>query len=585
MMRQNLTKDLPAAMTDSPYKRWYSAFLHSNSLALLSVFGILTGVATSLVIAWFMVSIELVLSLLEGREGSDFSGLVPLARLALPIGGALLLILLYRLTKERYHDVGIAHVIDRLQLGRGKIPLGNTLFQLVAAQIALATGFSMGKEGPAVHVGSGIASKMGRLMHRSPSQLRLLTGCGTAAAISAAFGTPLAGVMFAMEVVLMEYSLAGFIPIIASSVTAAVTIEYLMGGHPAFLAINVMPAGTEETPWLVLTGIATGLVAAALHRLIKQFASFNIVRLESKLLLAASITGLLGAMVPHMMGLGYETMEGIVTGQFAWWYLILILLTKVIGTAAAAGLGVPAGIVAPSLVIGMATGALVGFLVPGTANDSFYALIGMAGLMSALLHAPLAALTAVLELSLNAEMMFHAMIVVVLSNLTCQAIFMQPSVFQTLLSIRGLHISTHPLRNALASRFLSEIATDKFVIVTPEMDCHAIERILSFNRRLVVFRDDSGSFLIPKQTLKKQFDSWFTLEERTKINVHQYLSKVIPQRSRIAVIKEDLSLLEGIKVLQGEDVVAIQVPFNEFRIGIVTRAKLVSELTSEGELN
>ena len=564
---------------------WRTVFFQRNGLALLSLLGILTGIATSLVIAWFMVTIELVLDLFQGQADTGFAGLSHVFRFFLPVTGAVLLILLFRFTDKKIQDVGIAHVIDRLQRGRGRLPIANTVFQFVAALIALASGFSMGKEGPAVHVGAGIASKFGRELHRTPSQLRLLTGCGAAAAISSAFGTPLAGVMFAMEVVLMEYSLSGFIPIVAASVTAAATTQLIMGEHPAFLQIDVVVAQLSDAPWLIVTGIATGVVAAVMHKLIKYYLSLNLIRTEFKFLLAGLVTGVLGLFIPQIMGLGYETMDQIITGQFTWWLLFVILLAKVVATATAVGMGIPAGIVAPSLVIGMATGALVGYAVPGQANDSFYALIGMAGLMSALLHAPLAALTAVLELSLSAEMMFPAMVVVVLSNLTCQVLFLQPSIFQTLLSSRGLHINTHPMRNALASRFLTEIATDQFCVINSTMDEVMIRNLIATNRRLVVFRYANSSHLTTMNKIAKRFEKWSLLDNKSEIDLITYLAKELPERSRIAVIDQDISLLEGIKVLQNDDVVGIQVPVDEFRIALVTRSKLSSVLTTEGELH
>jgi H+/Cl- antiporter ClcA len=564
---------------------WRTIFFQRNGLALLSLLGILTGIATSLVIAWFMVTIELVIALFQGQSDLGFAGLSEAFRFFLPIAGALLLILLFRFTDKKIQDVGIAHVIDRLQRGRGRLPVANTLFQFLAALIALASGFSVGKEGPAVHVGAGIASKVGRELHQTPSQIRLLTGCGAAAAISSAFGTPLAGVMFAMEVVLMEYSLSGFIPIVAASVTGAAVTQWLVGAHPAFLQIDVAVAQLSDAPWLILTGIATGVVAAILHKLIKYHLSLNLIRTEYRFLIAGLVTGLLGLFIPQIMGLGYETMDSIITGQFTWYILLAILVAKVIATATAVGMGIPAGIVAPSLVIGMATGALVGYAVPGVANDSFYALIGMAGVMSALLHAPLAALTAVLELSLSAEMMFPAMIVVVLSNLTCQVLFLQPPIFQTLLSSRGLHINTHPLRNALASRFLTEIATDQFCVINPSMDEPMINSLIETNRRLVVFRYANSSHLTTMHKVSKRFEKWRLLENKMEIDLIDYLAKELPDRSRIAVIDHDISLLEGIKILQNDDVVGIQVPLDEFRIALVTRSKLSSVLTTEGELH
>ena len=566
-------------------KHWQMVFFQGNGLALLSILGILTGVATSLIIAWFMISIDTLLALLHGEKSAGFAGFTPWMRLTLPLVGALCLIALFRFTPKKIQEIGITHVIDRLQRGRAKLPVGNIFFQFFSALIALASGFSLGKEGPAVHVGSGIANRMGLELNRSPSQLRLLTGCGTAAAISAAFGTPLAGVMFAMEVVLMEYSLNGFIPIVAASVTAAATAQLFLGDHPAFFQIDIKAISLIDGPWLILTGIATGAVAAIMHKLIKQFLSMNLVRIEYRFLIAGLITGLLGMLLPQVMGLGYDTMNAIITGQFVWWILLAILVAKVIATSAAVGLGVPAGIVAPSLVIGMAVGGVIGFLAPGQGNDSFYALIGMAGMMSALLHAPLAALTAVLELSQNAEMMFPAMVVVVLSNLTCQVLFLQPSIFQTLLANKGLHITTHPMRHALSSRFLTEIASEQFALITEGMDDEIIEGLIATSRKLVVFRYGNGSFLVTMTAIAKQYENWTLLESRESVPLIDFLAKIIPDRSRISIISSDISLLEAIKILQNDDVVGIQVPLDEFRIGLVTRSKLTSVLTTEGELH
>ncbi|EAR10926.1 chloride channel protein [Reinekea blandensis] len=572
-------------MSQQFLSHWRSIVFQRNGLALLSVLGVATGLATSLVIVGFMLAIDLTTSALQAGQETGFEGFSPWVRLLLPLTGSVLLILLYRLTPTERQDVGITHVIDRLQRGRGRLPLGNTFFQFFAALITLTGGFSLGKEGPAVHVGSGIASRLGLAVHRSPSQLRLLTGCGTAAAISAAFGTPLAGVLFAMEVVLMEYSLTGFIPIIAAAVTATVSTQFIMGEHPVFLQVSFDSSADLPFVWLVVLGVATGAIAALMHKFIKQILALNIVNREWRFLTAGLITGLIGMALPQILGLGYGTMNSIAAGELGFMLLLAVLVGKIAATSVAVGFGIPAGIVAPSLVIGMATGALIGGLAPDQSNNAVFALVGMAGMMSALLHAPLAALTAVLELSLTAETMFPAMVVVVLSNLTCQVVFLQPSIFQTLLSNKGLNISTHPMRNALASRFLTEIATTQFVIINDQMDEEAIRDVAASNRRLVIFRLAKSSHLVTMNALQKRFEKWQGLENRDDINLFQYLANDLPDRSRIAVIQEDLSLLEGLRIFQSDDVVGIQVPLDEFRIGLITRSKLSSVLTTEGDLH
>lgn len=566
-------------------KQWRYSVFSDNGLALLSFLGILVGITTSLVIGWFMVSIDVVLAFFQTGDKPGFNGFTSIERLFLPLLGASLLIILFWLTPKKFHDVGIVHVIDRLQRGRSKIPIGNVIFQFFTALTVLTSGFSMGKEGPAVHVGSGIGSKVGREVHRTPSQLRLLTGCGTAAAISSAFGTPLAGVMFAMEVVLREYSLNGFIPIVAASVAAAIATQFIFSGHHSAFALDVVFSGDFDAHWVILAGVFTGIIAALLHRLVKIFSGIQNQRRESRFLLAALITGVLGYFLPQIMGLGYESMNAMLAGHYAWPLLLAILLGKIVATSAAVGLGIPAGIVAPSLFIGMAAGGLIGFIVPGAGNDAFYSLIGMAGVMSALLHAPLAALTAVLELSFSAEIMFPAMIVVVISNLTCQVLFQQPSIFQTLLANIGLNISTHPMRNALASRFLTEIASESFAVIRHDMDEAQVNVALSTGKKLTIFRTNKVSHLVTTHSLLARLESWLALERKEQIDLIAYLAQVIPERSRVAILDNDISLLEAIRLLHNEDVVGLQVPLDDFRIGLVSRSKLTSVLTAEGDIH
>ena len=286
------------------------------------------------------------------------------------------------------------------------------------------------------------------------------------------------------------------------------------------------------------------------------------------------------------MGIGFDTIPFVLSVDMSLWALAMILLAKIVATGSAIGLGIPAGIVGPAMVIGLFLGALIGRLLPGEAPIELYALLGMAGVMSGLLHAPLAATTAVLEMSLDATLMFPTMIVVVVSNLTCQVLFQQPSIFRTMLSSRGLHISTHPLRNALASRYLAEISTTHFNVITVNMEIENIVQIADLKQKLFVFRSNANaSYLFTHTYLAQRIETWRALKDHESQSLYGFLNLGLPERSRITILSEDTSLLEGIKIFQGEDVSAIQVPLDAFRIGLVTRQKLTSVLTSEGELN
>lgn len=557
----------------------------NSSLVLLSFVAALVGVATSLIIAWFMVAIDQITSLLNQDNNQGFIGLTSYWHFGLPILGSLLLIAMYRATPGRMHDVGIAHVIDRLRRGRAHLPISNAIFQFFTAIISLGSGFSVGKEGPSVHIGSAIGSRIGRELHRAPSQLRLLTGCGCAAAISAAFSTPLAGVLFAMEVVLMEYSLAGFIPVIIAAVVAAVATEFLLGGHPAFLSITLPEGAIDQWGWLVLTGLICGVVAVLFHFLVKQFLNIKLVRLESRLLLAGIITGAIAFFVPHVMGLGYETIDAVITNELTWIFLLALLLAKVFASAAALGLGIPAGTVAPALVIGVTCGALVGQLVPGEDNDAIFALLGMAGMMSALLHAPLAALAAVLELSLLADIMFPAMIVVILANLVCQVVFQQPSIFKTMLAHRGLTITTHPVRNALASRFVSEISHTNFIELSQTTLPETKYAKPMGNKMVALIQTEAGTQILWAEEFNKLLEGWHSAENNDSISFYDYIKTNLPSGHQVVHVDEDISLLQAIEMFQQSQTSAILAPKYHSNNGLITRAQLTEILTKEGDLH
>ncbi|GGX53816.1 chloride channel protein [Saccharospirillum salsuginis] len=572
-------------MPEFGFSRWRTWLKQSDGLFTLVLLGVVTGIATSAVMALFLSTLDAVLHLLNGESLEDFESLSAAMRFALPVVGSLLLILLFRFTPNHVQTVGVAHVLDRLRRGRGRLPAGNAIFQFVAALIALGSGHSVGKEGPAVHIGAGIANQLGQATHRVPSQLRLLTGCGTAAAISSAFDTPLAGVLFAMEVVLMEYSLLGFTPIIASAVTAAVTTRWFMGEHPAFVTDPFSVGGLADLPALLLTGLMIGLFAVVFHRLVRTFLRMRVHARALRLLLAGVIAGALALVVPQILGSGFDTVNAALANELGWTALLVILVAKIVATAAAIGLGVPAGLIGPTLVMGACAGGVIGALMPGAADPAFYALLGMAAMMSAVLHAPLAALAAVLELSLNAHAMFPAMVVVLGANLVCQHAFKQPSLFRALLEAQGLTIETHPVRIALSQRFLSELASSQFDRLDLTLDEDRIGKVLKGPYRWVMIQIENDSYLLSKPVLNEFYVDWVQLNADTRRPLGDALRQAVPPYSRLVQLDGDITLLGAVKLLKREDTAGFMLPLDDDRVGLVTRGQLVSVLTSEGDIH
>src|SRR5690606_38345652 len=300
------------------------------------------------------------------------------------------------------------------------------------------SGHSVGREGPSVHLGAATGSQLGQWLRLPNNSLRSLVACGTAAAIGASFNTPLAGVAFAMEGVLMEYTIAGFLPVILAAVSATALMRLFYGDDLAFSVPSLHMESLLEIPYFLLSGLLIGALAAGFIQLLRSIARLAYGRAVVLRCLAAGIgVGLCGLLVPEVMGLGYDTVNQALLGQIGLLALLAIVAFKTIATGIAIGAGLPGGVIGPTFVIGAAAGGvlgqLAGQLAPGAASSvGFYALIGMGAMMSASLRAPLAAITAMLELTGNPNVIMPGMLTVAAATLVCSEVFKQGSVFTVL---------------------------------------------------------------------------------------------------------------------------------------------------------
>jgi CIC family chloride channel protein len=280
--------------------------------------------------------------------------------------------------------------------------------------------------------------------------VRTLVACGAAAAIAGSFNTPIAGVIFAMEVVMMEYTIGSFIPVIIAAVVTTVMAQYVHGAEQAFTVPAQHMGSLLEIPYIVLAGIAVGCVASAFIRLVQEFARLGNRPFWLRAFAAGGITGLAALIVPEVMGVGYDTVNGAMLGQIAVTSLLLIVVMKVLCSAAAVGLGLPVGLIGPTFVVGAALGGVLGwlgnFLYPDAgASVGLYVTLGMAAMMGAVLQAPLAALMAVLELTANPRLILPAMLIIVVAALVTSVVFRQKSAFLLTLETLGLKYPPDPV--------------------------------------------------------------------------------------------------------------------------------------------
>jgi len=419
------------------YRRYLAN--HDSAMAY-AVLGVVGGVASGLVVLAFELAIRAVARMFGvGGDGEGFEDLPRWMAFALPAAGASVLGASYMLLKPADRETGIVHVISRMHSHYGALPLRNALLQFGAGAFALGTGQSGGREGPGVHLGAAINSLLGQALALPSNSLRTLIACGTAGGIAAAFNTPLAGVIFAMEVIVAEYTVAGFIPVLLAAVAASAVSRSLSGGDGALLGIPTVELNSLwEMPSILLLGFACGVAAALFIRVLRSTAQYSHWPVAARFALAGCFTGVIALAMPEVLGLGYDSLGRILDSQLLLGTLLLLALCKILTTAVSCGAGLPVGLIGPSLLIGACIGGAVGnaaqLFQPGLASDlPLYIAIGMAAVMAATLNAPLAAMLAVIELTHSIDIAMPAMLAIVAACLTNTGIFQQRSAYAQIL--------------------------------------------------------------------------------------------------------------------------------------------------------
>ncbi len=426
-----------------------------NGLSLLAFLGLICGVLSGGIIILFRLAMDSVAhGFLPNGDIESFELLTGPQRLALCVLGGLIVGLMLNSLKPKLRQVGVVHVIERLDYHQGRLTIRNALVQFFTASIALLSGHSVGREGPSIHLGAAGGSVLGRLLRVPNNSLRILVGCGVAAAISAAFNTPLAGVIFAMEVVIMDYTVIGFAPVIVAAVSATTLTRLTFGDASAISIPPIDINSIQELPIVAIMGAIIGCLAAAFIQLSLFMNSlFSKQVIWFRTTLAGIITGAIAFVLPQVMGTGYDTVDQFLSADIGLTLVVLLVLAKLVATASAVGLGVPAGLIGPSLFIGAAAGSAIGLgaagFFPDIAESGLYAMLGMAAMMAATLQAPLAALIYLLELTANQSIILPGMTAVITASLVTQVVFGKSSIYRHLMLIRGLDYRNSPLSKAL----------------------------------------------------------------------------------------------------------------------------------------
>ncbi|MEW8282834.1 MAG: chloride channel protein [Candidatus Thiodiazotropha taylori] len=552
-----------------------------DALLILSVMGLVCGFLAGMVIVLFRLLVESIqASMLPGGQVENYEALPPLIQFALPVVGGLLLGLMFVRFSKGLHVLGIPRVMERLIYHQGHLSLRGLLLQFFGAAIAIITGHSVGREGPHVFLGAASGSLLGQYLSLPNNSIRILVGCGTAAGISASFDTPLAGVIFALEVVMMEYTLISFIPIMLAAVSANSLSLMMFEGERVFDLEIIQLGSLHELAFILMLGLAAGTVSAAYVQLI-EFISDKSQKMSIWLrnLSAGVLVGLCALVAPQVMGIGYDTVNQILLGEIGLSLLALLVVAKLIATAASVGLGIPGGTIGPALFIGAALGGLFAplpsLLLEGPVSDpGVYALIGMAALMGAALQAPLAALTTVIELTHNPEIIMPGMLAIVVASLVSSEVFGKSSMFHTLLEATGLNYHTDPVMQSLRRTGAAEFMNRSFVQLDATLSRQAAMMALNQKPEWVVINGPEDELaLMPSVELLRNLE----LQDDAEID----LLKIPATRYQMSSIRMQSTLQEALETLDNSSAEALYIEwFDEahyWRIqGILTRAQIES---------
>ncbi len=389
---------------------------------------------------------------------------------------------------------GVPEVMEAVALHSGAIRPRLVLVKSLASGICIGTGGSVGREGPIVQIGSALGSGIGQWLQVSGARLRTLAACGAAAGIAATFNAPVAGALFAVEIILGDFGVTQFSPIVISSVMATVISRHFLGDFPAF----DVPPLEMVSAWELVTYAVLGLVAAGVA-LVFIWLVYGMEDLFERLpvrpWLLASIggvlVGLLGVFGPEILGVGYEATNAALWGRLSLGVLAVLIPLKLLATSFTLGSGGSGGIFAPSLFLGAMTGGLVGGLahhwfpsVTGAAGA--YSLVGMGAVVAGATHAPITAILIIFELTSDYRLILPLMVSCIIATLITTRL-RHGSIYTTKLLRRGLDIFRGQELNILRSLAVKDVMSADMLIVDEGDSLGSVLRRLAGTRHSTVY--------------------------------------------------------------------------------------------------
>ncbi len=547
-------------------KDWFMKFLlwrdrhieEKNFVLVLAFFvGIFSGLA-AIVLKFLIHFISTVLTSRINLESGNYLYIL------LPAVGVVITALFVRYVVRDNISHGVTRVLYAISQNKSRLKRHNIYTSVLASSVTIGFGGSVGAEGPIVYTGAAIGSNLGRAFRMSPRILMILVGCGAAAGIAGIFKAPIAGMLFTLEVLMLDLTTVSVMPLLIASITST-TLAYVYTGYEfEFFFAQTENFYTSRIPFVIMLGLVCGFASLYFTRVMNMMENF-FARFKNpwlKTLVGCCILSGLVFLFPPLYGEGYGSIVGLLAGDTSSivngslfygdrnqvWFLALfigmVVATKAFATSATNGAGGVGGTFAPSLYVGCLTGFLFAYLMNifdfgielSTKN---FALIGMAGVMSGVMHAPLMAIFLTAELTGGYELFLPLLIVSTISYGTIK-IFEPYSIYTMRLAKQGQLLTHHKDKAVLTLLKINNVIETDFLPVYPEMTLkEMVDVIAKSNRNLfpvinekkelvgVVLLDDIRNIMFRPELYRRMRVSTFMSAPAGRIEVGESMDKVM----------------------------------------------------------
>ncbi len=491
-------------MTDRKYIEPFYRFFHNRQLILL-LLAIVTGSAAALGAVVFREVIVLMQTFTFGSSLEKMSGVIgDLSAwhfLVVPTLGGLLIGLFVQYAMPGRRNRGVADVMEAAALRSGEISLKQGAAAALASAASIGVGASVGREGPVVHLGATLSSLVATRLRLSRSQAVTLLGCGVASGVAASFNAPIAGVFFALEVVIGHYALSAFAPIVIAGVVGTIISRLYFGNFPAFIITEHSIVSFWEFPAFALLGVVCALAAVIFLRSI-EFTTNTFGKLPVPPWIRTGIGGLCVGVIalafPQVLGVGYEATDVALKGQYELAILIALMAAKIAATAISIGAGFGGGVFSPSMFIGAMVGGAFGIIATQVFPDlssghSAYTMVGLGAVSGAVLGAPISTILIVFELTADYALTIAVMVAVVIASVITQQV-RGHSFFTWQLDRRGINVRGGRESGLMSSTRVEDVMSRSFTSVPRDLNIKGVrEKLLSAPYSELLVIDQNGA--------------------------------------------------------------------------------------------